>query len=196
MAAAFADPDIDDQAMRRVAGRLSCFAEELVDCRRGLRRLAHEPALRAVASRLDAVCFELQKQLKGFVSGVVGGLDPEVLRQRREASVENDVDVAFTLRIEMDEALAEVDAWIERARGASVCPAPVLAVQEEESASHVSQNADRLANVMTGLLVVVLLLLILVFGNGALFFFLLAAIVIFVIRHPLMALIAFIVLGS
>lgn len=196
MAAAFADPDISDQAMRRVAGRLSCFAEELIDRRQKLRSLAHEPTLRAVACRLDAACFALLKQLKGFVSGVVDALDPEVLRRHRAMGRGDDIDVSFTFRIEMDEPLAEVDAWIERARGMTDCPAPYLAVQDEETAPDASRNAVRTVNVITAFLLIALLISLLAFGSPVILVILLVAIVIFAIRHPLMALIALFILGN
>lgn len=200
MAAALGDSGIEDREMRRVAGRLSHFAEELIEYRQELRSLAREPAVRFAACRLDAICFRLLKPLRDFVTGTVDALDPEVLRRRRAAGAEDAFEISFTLHIDLD-ALAEVDAWVVLARSLAACAASEPDTWHLEFDDATPGSTERTAHGIVGVLAVVVLVLLVAIGGAEMVFVVLVglafvAIVVFALRHPLLALLALIFLGN
>jgi hypothetical protein len=124
LASALADPTIADGDMRRIASRLSHFADELVERRDTMRQLAEDPAMQTAAPYLDAAYLSLLCQLRDFARQVTDALDMDKLRRHAEQQPATELDLSFTFAptLNMDRYLA----WMDRVRRQWAAPPPAL----------------------------------------------------------------------
>lgn len=196
LAVALANPAIPDRDMRRVAERLSHFADELIERRQGLRALANTPAMRAAAPRLDVIHASLLEQIGDFVSGVVRSMDPAAPHDPHGKVQGNTLELSFTFSPDVERPFADYHAWLDQVRAdfdAAENAAMIVhaTVQPVEAAAYPPASALWIIGTLVIILVALVAWAIFEFGIiGTLLLILLIALVIFAIRHPWLTLIA------
>jgi len=184
------NPDIPDADMRRIAGRLAHFASELVERRQQLAQGAGQPAMHAAAPRMDALYFSLLIQLREFTTRVVAALDsvPDPARGAPGDSIE----LSFTFSPDITEPAAALSAWI-RQQQARLTAVATTAPAEGGANAAGKKRVIRAIEVGLGVfLAAAILAAILAAPALAALIAVLVAVVVFVLRHPFIVLIAFI----
>lgn len=191
LAAALANAEIADRDMRRIAGRLSHFADELVERRQGLRVAANDPAMRAAAPRLDAVHLSLLSQTNDFVAGVVHALGPAALQHPNGKRRGDTIELSFTFRPNVDQTLGRFSAWMRHAQAELESGAPAPTNVGEQVAAYPPRVGARKYDWIALVVVAAAAIPFFLFPVQASLMIFVVWLVIFIFRHPLLALLAF-----
>lgn len=193
LAHALNDAAIKDHRMRHVSGRVAHFVDELIERRQGLAVQAHTPAMRAAAPRLDAVYASLLAQTRDFIGGVVAAL--HALDQPEPGIKSENIELSFNFCPRLDESLAEYSDWIAQASAEwSRAAVPALTVSDP-AATDRKTSTPPAVEFITVLTVMVWLALAFAFPGFTILGTLLVLLVVFVLRHPIAALLG-VILGS
>ncbi|QHS09562.1 hypothetical protein [Sinimarinibacterium sp. NLF-5-8] len=196
LADALADPAITPEAMQSCAGRVSGFAEELATQRHLLQRYATKPDFRGAVLHVDAIIEDIQQQLLGWIRQTLRTLQDAGQRLKTDPDPELPIELEVCFHLTRGSATQAYLRWLKRidpeaethlfSSDASELPAPPT----DSLLSYLSVEA-----VLAIGAVVFGVVLWLVGGKQALIFLLLgilAVVVIrFFIRHPFLALLAF-----
>ncbi len=185
LATALANPAIDEDEMRRVSGRFGHFADELLYQRRQLAALAEDPTLRTGAAHFDAAWLALLQQTRAFAERIVAALDAAGDPWARHEG--DTLELSFTFVPNIDVPMAALQAWIQGVTQRFGSTAPPRA----DTAPHVAAERP-LGWIALFVLAVCLFALALPWlGSGIALLIIGIALIVIVIRHPLLALLAF-----
>lgn len=187
LAAALANPAIDEDEMRRVSGRFGHFADELLYQRRQLAAFSDDPALRAAAPHFDAAWLALLQQSRAFAERVVAALDAAGDPRARHDS--DTLELSFTFVPNIDAPMAALKAWIQgvtRRFGPTVPP-------RADTAPHGAAKRPVGWIALFVLAVCLFPLALSWLGSGTALLIIGIALIVIVIRHPLLALLAFLI---
>lgn len=181
-----AGPEISVDAVRARASELGRFGDELVDHRARLRKEAKHPALRGAVPWVDTMFLVLLEQLRDFMRRVVEALDPDALRAAAGSANDRSVELDFRFVPDLSVPMANYLAWLRHAQ-ADLKPHAPAAVRS----SHPAPKPGNAVQVIALVLFVLLLALgFLWLGTGLWLVLIAIAVVIFIVRHPIIALIA------
>lgn len=171
-------------AMGRTASQLGRCIDELHEQRALLRTADRDPTLRSTAPWVDAAWFALLEQLRDFVTSVVQALEPETLAKTSASTAEGKIELDFCFRPDIAVPMANYAAWLRNASG-----------RISRSAGETSPLPPARPASLYGALLVAIVLLALIFWAGALAWIWIIgiALILFIVRHPLLALLAFII---
>jgi hypothetical protein len=193
LAIALGEPATPDQAMRRIAGRLRYFCDELIGRRLWLVEHFEEPITRAAAPRLDRVYHSLLRQLRSFVVEVVAGLDALLDPATRPSG--GHIELAFTFKPDLTTECAALSAWLRRTQeGLERVPSSPMPIIPRRP-SWLGYAAMTLVWIVGAAMIVAPVVAIVLYPGWSLLIAVLVGWVVLVVRHPLLALLAFI-LGS
>lgn len=187
LAQALDDPSASASSMQRTAVQLGCFVNELLDYRASLRAIVHDPALRGAAPWVDTACLVLLEQLRDFIAAVVGALEPGALAAARAASGKDRIELDFRFRPDIAVPMANYAAWLRHVH--EIRGGEGHAVTAPAAPPTVPWYVNALTVVLLSALVAVL------FWLGPLSWLLLLgiALLVFIVRHPLLAILAFLI---
>lgn len=191
LAKALGDPAISDQDMRRIAGRLTCYSDELIERRQWLLEHFGKQIIRAAAPRLDRVYFSLLQQLRSFAIEVIAGMDALSDSVTRPGGAR--IDLSFTFKPDVTAEFAALSACIRRTEEGLRRPRPV-SMPNVPPARKVPAESVTLGLIWSFVAAVFIagFAAILIYPVWAFLIGLLIAFVVLIIRHPLIVLLAFI----
>lgn len=194
LAVTLESPATDEATMRRVAGRFTHFAAELVERRDGLRRLACDPGMRALAARLDAVHRSLLEQFRDFAVRVVDAV--EDVQAAAEGAISPAPALSFCFCPDIAKEGADLTRWLRDFEPARPDP-PVVriasGIPDPPEAPPATGSSPIAAQVVGVVALLAMLGVVLAMGWGGVLLLLAVALVAFVLRHPLLALLAILI---
>lgn len=199
LAAALENPGISDQEMHATAGYIDGFVDELVERRARLQLLAAHPSFAKLAPRLDAVYASLIEQLRDSIAAVVNALGPGALNHPNGVRQGNNIELCFVFRPDVSVPMADVQVWMASSR-AAIEAGPMrknatAGLRDTKIAAGSRQkpvDAPALAAlvVLLVILVVAIAAISLIGLPGALILVALIALLVFIVRHPVISMIA------
>ena len=201
LAQALTNADIPDPDMRRVAERLSHFADELIERRDGLQDIVTDPAMRAAAPRFDAVYVALLKQVGDFVSQVVAALGPAASGHPNARREGTNIELSFTFTPDIAAEMTQYAEWMENTQsgwnGASSSGQPCCAslaspgrAPESTATLAAATSSEPWKAGATVLCVLLALVALGMWGMAALWVMFAIAVLIWCIRRPWIVLMA------
>lgn len=175
------------QAVNARTSELSRFADELVNHRERLRNDAEEPALRSTVPWFDTMCLSLLEQLRDFMRRVIEALDPDALFASADDARDGAIELDFRFILDLSVPMANYLAWLRHAQ-ANLEPSTPNVLYSSRPSSEPSNTIEVIVLVAFASLFVMGFLWL---GSGFWLVLIAIAIVIFIVRHPLISLIAF-----
>jgi hypothetical protein len=177
------------QAVNARTSELSRFADELVNHRARLRNDAEKPALRSTVPWFDTMCLSLLEQLRDFMRRVIEALDPDALAASADDARDGAIELDFRFVPDLSVPMANYLAWLRHAHDQLAPYTPELPRPDNQSRDHSGlAAAATLAAALAaawwlgGTFLAGLIIFVIVCALGS-----------FISRHPLIALIAFLV---
>lgn len=179
-------PETSAQAVNARTSELRRFADELVAHRARLRKEAKQPMLRGAASWVDTMFLVLLEQLRNFMRRVIEALDPDALAASADGAHDGAIELDFRFVPDLSVPMANYLAWLRHAQ-ASLEPSTPNVLHSSRPSSEPSNAIEVIVLVAFALLFIMGFLWL---GSGFWLVLIAIAIVIFIVRHPLISLIA------